>query len=74
MKISLKVKGAEIVVFYPGWYEDFRIVDGRYEVYEVPSGDYKGWALSLATERVGEQYTHYGCPAEKQVPVWSPDK
>jgi len=53
-----------------GWYEDFRMVDGRYEVYSLPSSDPTGWTQVLVDQRVAEQAEHYGCPADKVPPTW----
>ena len=69
---SISGTGCEMVLLEEGWYENFSIVDGRYEIYDLPSSDPEGWIEVLATERVGEQHNHYGCPAEKQIPIWSP--
>ncbi len=54
--------GCDLVVLPPGWYENFSIEDGRYEVYNVPSSDYEGWVEVLVSQRVKEQAEHYACP------------
>jgi hypothetical protein len=67
---SISGEGCEIVVLPVGWYENFSIVDGRYEVYTLPSADPAGWTQVLVDQRVAEQAEHYGCPADKVPPVW----
>jgi len=66
---SIKGEGCEIVVLPPGWYEDFMIEDGRYEIYDLPTSDPQGWTQVLVDQRVAEQATHYGCP-NVVPPVW----
>lgn len=63
-------EGCELVILVPGWYEDFEITDGRYEVYDLPATDPSGWAAVLLSQRIEEQADHYGCPAEKTPPSW----
>jgi hypothetical protein len=63
-------EGCEMVVLMPGWYENFSIEDGRYEVYTVPSTDVDGWTQVLVSQRVVEQAAHYGCPADADPPIW----
>lgn len=67
-------EGCEIVVLSNGWYEDFRIVDGRYEIYTVPSTDVDGWTQVLINQRIAEQAEHYGCSADVIPPVWEGGK
>lgn len=69
-------EGCDLVVLEPGWYENFEVTDGRYEVYDVPSSDYIGWVKVLVADatqgRVAEQAAHYGCPADTgHVLVWA---
>ncbi len=63
-------EGCELVVLVPGWYEDFEITDGRYEVYTLPTSDPQGWTQVLVDQRVVEQAAHYGCPSDVVPPVW----
>ena len=63
-------EGCEIVVLSGGWYENFEIMDGRYEVYTLPSSDIDGWTQVLIDQRVAEQATHYGCDSSVVPPVW----
>lgn len=67
---SIPGEGCELVILVPGWYEDFEITDGRYEVYDLPSTDPSGWAAVLLSQRIAEQADHYGCPAQKTPPSW----
>ncbi len=71
---SIPGEGCELVVLVSGWYEDFEITDGRYEVYDLPAADPSGWAEVLLSQRIEEQATHYGCPADKVPPVWEGGK
>jgi len=59
-----------LVILMPGWYEDFSITDGRYEIYNLPSADPSGWTQVLIDQRVAEQATHYGCDPDVVPPVW----
>lgn len=67
---SIKGEGCEIVVLSGGWYENFKILDGRYEIYDLPSSDIDGWTKVLVDQRVAEQAAHYGCSADAVPPVW----
>lgn len=68
---SISGEGCEIVILPPGWYENFQMLDGRYEIYDLPSSDIAGWTEVLVSQRVAEQATHYGCPADKTPPTWA---
>ena len=67
---SIEGEGCEMAVLNPGWYEDFQILDGRYEIYTLPSKDPAGWREVLIQQRVAEQAKHYGCSANAVPPVW----
>ena len=67
---SIEGEGCEIVVLSGGWYENFEILDGRYEIYTLPSSDIDGWTKVLIDQRVAEQATHYGCDSNAVPPVW----
>ena len=73
-KHFVKGEGCEIVVLSGGWYENFEILDGRYEIYTLPSSDPTGWTKVLVEQRVAEQATHYECPADVVPPVWEGGK
>lgn len=64
--------GCNLVVLQPGWYENLQILDGRYEVYDVPSSDYWGWVQVLGQQRADEQAANYGCPVKDygDLPQW----
>lgn len=64
--------GCDLAVLRPGWYENLKIHDGRYEVYNVPQDDYGGWLEVLATQRADEQAANYSCPAKdfENIPQW----
>lgn len=64
--------GCNLVILTPGWYEDLAILDGRFEVYDVPMSDYDGWVSVLGQERADEQAANYGCPAKEfgDIPQW----
>lgn len=65
-------EGCDLVILTPGWYENLLILDGRYEVYDVPSADYSGWVEVLGQQRAEEQATHYSCPSKsfEDIPQW----
>lgn len=65
--------GCDLVILTPGWYENLAITDGRYEVYDVPSGDYTGWVKVLGQQRADEQTADYGCDkkAFEDLPQWT---
>ena len=66
--------GCDLVVLNPGWYENLRVEDARYEVYDLPERDQDGWITVLATQRVEEQARHYECSnTMDNVLVWSAD-
>lgn len=71
---SIEGEGCEIVVLSGGWYENFEILDGRYEIYTLPSSDPTGWTQVLIDQRVVEQATHYGCDSKVVPPVWEGGK
>lgn len=71
---SIEGEGCEMVVLPSGWYENFEILDGRYEIYTLPSSDPDGWTKVLVEQRVAEQAAHYGCPADAVPPVWEGGK
>lgn len=62
----------DLVILTPGWYENLQILDGRYEIYTVPTSDYAGWVKVLATQRSEEQAANYGCQVWNydEIPVW----
>lgn len=64
--------GCDLVILTPGWYENLRVQDGRYEVYDVPSSDYLGWVKVLGQQRADEQAKDYGCPTKSfsDLPQW----
>lgn len=64
--------GCDLVILTPGWYENLEMLDGRYEVYDVPSSDYSGWVGVLGQQRADEQEVHYGCPEKSfaDLPQW----
>lgn len=64
--------GCDLLILTPGWYENFQVLDGRYEVYDVPSDDYNGWVEVLGQQRADEQAANYGCPAKsfEDLPQW----
>ncbi len=64
--------GCGLVILTPGWYENLEVLDGRYEVYDVPSSDYLGWVEVLGEQRADEQEAHYGCPGKlfTDLPQW----
>ena len=64
-------EGCDLVILTPGWYENLLILDGRYEVYDVPS-DYSGWVEVLGQQRAEEQAAHYSCPSKsfEDIPQW----
>lgn len=68
---SIKGEGCEMVVLPSGWYENFEILDGRYEIYTLPSSDPTGWTQVLIDQRVAEQATHYGCDPNATPPTWA---
>ena len=65
-------EGCDLVILTPGWYENLLILDGRYEVYDVPSADYSGWVEVLGQQRAEEQAAHYSCPSKsfEDIPQW----
>ena len=65
-------EGCDLVILTPGWYENLQILDGRYEVYDVPSNDYPGWVEVLGEQRAEEQSGDYGCPTRtfEDIPQW----
>lgn len=64
--------GCDLVVLRQGWYENLVILDGRYEVYDVPQTDYEGWLEVLAVQRADEQSANYRCPSKRfaDIPQW----
>jgi len=71
---SIEGEGCEMVVLPHGWYENFEILDGRYEIYTLPSSDPTGWTKVLVDQRVAEQAAHYGCDPKAVPPVWEGGK
>jgi hypothetical protein len=67
-------EGCEIVVLSGGWYENFKILDGRYEIYTLPSSDPAGWTKVLVEQRVAEQAAHYGCGPKAVPTIWEGGK
>lgn len=67
--------GCALVVFQPGFYRNLVILDGRYEVYNLPGIQQDSWIKKLISERVQEQAAHYGCPTLtfETVPSWKED-
>lgn len=65
-------EGCDLVLLTPGWYENLEILDGRFEVYTVPTTDYSGWVKVLAEQRANEQAMDYGCPTRmfENIPRW----
>lgn len=65
-------EGCDLVILTPGWYENLLILNGRYEVYDVPSADYSGWVEVLGQQRAEEQAAHYSCPSKsfEDIPQW----
>ncbi len=70
---DLGADGGKLVILRPGWYENLWILDGRYEVYDVPSGDYEGWLKVLGTQRADEQTADYGIVKKQfsDIPQWT---
>lgn len=72
--LSAGGSGCALVLLESGFYPDLRIIDGRYEVYTLPTVDQDGWKTVLVTERAAEQAAHYGCPeGVSHVRVWAAD-
>lgn len=71
-KLDAGGEGCDLVILTPGWYENLLVLDGRYEVYDVPSADYPGWVEVLGQQRAEEQASHYGCPSKsfEDIPQW----
>jgi hypothetical protein len=65
-------EGCDLVILAPGWYEDLQILDGRYEVYDVPAYDYSARVEILGQQRANEQTANYSCPAKEfdDIPIW----
>lgn len=65
--------GCNLVILRSGWYENLWFLDGRYEVYDVPSADHEGCIEVLATQRANEQAANYGCPEKdfEDIPQWT---
>jgi hypothetical protein len=65
-------EGCDLVILTPGWYENFQVLDGRYEVYDIPSNDYDGWVEVLGQQRADEQSANYSCPTKtfEDLPQW----
>lgn len=61
-----------LVVLEPGFYRALYIVDGRYEIRDLPMGNEGFWKQKLAVDRAVEQREHYGCSDKKfeEIPVW----
>ena len=68
------IQGCQMVAITTGWYENLKIVDGRVEVYNIPSSDPEGWFKVLVDQRTAEQSKHYKCPvSEEHVAYWTTD-
>jgi len=76
--------GCDQVTLQPGWYENLFIMDGRYEVYDLPVDgtgalmDPKGWMEVLIRQRFEEQSSNYACANDQNrslgnVPTWTSD-
>lgn len=65
-------KGCGLVVLEPGFYRALYIVDGRYEIRDLPMGNEDFWRQKLAEDRAKEQVENYGCADRKasDIPVW----
>lgn len=72
VKMDAGGEGCDLVLLTPGWYENLEILDGRYEVYTVPTSDYDGWVKVLGQQRADEQAANYGCPTKtfEEIPQW----
>lgn len=67
-------EGCNFVVLTPGFYNNLRVKDGRYEMYRLPKKDQNGWITTLVEQRAAEQKGHYGCDGSTaHVQVWSAD-
>lgn len=64
--------GCGLVVLESGFYRALYIVDGRYEIRDLPMGNEDFWKQKLAVDRAAEQADHYGCPDKRfeEIPVW----
>ena len=66
--------GCAIAVLMPGFYPEFTILDGRYEIYNLPGIQQDSWTKKLVSERVQEQTAHYGCTYTlSDVQIWNQD-
>ena len=67
--------GCALAVLEPGWYPSFVILDGRYEIYDLPGIQQNDWQRKLVAERVAEQATHYSCSGKTlaDVLIWNED-
>jgi len=66
--------GCAIVAFFPGFYRNLVILDGRREVYNLPGINAGFWQKKLVVDRVAEQASHYECStALEDVPLWNED-
>lgn len=66
--------GCAMAVLEPGWYPMYVILDGRYEIYNLPGISQDSWQKKLVAERIAEQGQHYGCSyTMAEVEIWNPD-
>lgn len=63
----------DLIILLPGWYENLKIVDGRFEIYNISNADRAGWIRVLALQRANEQKAKYGCPQKtiEDIPQWT---
>lgn len=55
--------GCAFVELKPGWYPNFYILDGRYEIRSLPAVNADFWKQKLTLDGLAEQGAHYGCPS-----------
>lgn len=67
--------GCALTVLQQGWYPNFVILDGRYEIYDLPGIQQNDWQRKLVAERVAEQAAHYSCTRKTlaDVLIWNED-
>lgn len=65
-------KGCALVELKPGWYPNLGIIDGRYEIRDLPTVGAEPWRQRLTLERMAEQAKHYGCAETTydKIPQW----